>query len=208
MPIPEWKTYAFKVRKEPKSGVHKYKRASAFRLSRKTECGDSSQQSWEEPQEEERKEVDEKRNEEESSCSPERGREGIQETTCGRQEVEKSPQEKKEEPEVLIDPYGTPQAGAANAVDHISNFQESQVKLRPPIEVYESLDDEIQQHLERVNHGKETETGLRSPIQSSGSVSSEERGIEPSGSSGGNRKKKVRRKKNGEDGSSRPQAQG
>lgn len=202
MPI-DWRTYATKVRKEPKSGLHQYKRASALRLSRKTEYSDSFEQSGK-IQEEEKEKIDEKWPQEEGSLPPQEGRERIPQPDCGRQEAEKGFE--KEKIEEVIDPYGTPQAGAANAVDHIEKTEDCQVKLRPPIEVYESLDDQIEQHLERV-YGKETETGLRSPIQGSGSVSSEERGIEPSSSGSGNRKKKVRKQKDGQDGSSGPQAQ-
>ena len=136
MRLPEWKVYASKVRKKPKSSLHKYKRASAFRVSRKAGYSDCDEQGGEVQKEEEKEEM----------------------------------------------------------------------KLRPPIEVYEALDTAIETHLERV-YGKETETGLGSPIQGSGSVSSEERGVEPSSSSSSDRPKKVRRKKNGQDSSSGPQAE-
>jgi hypothetical protein len=109
--------------------------------------------------------------------------------------------EKKEEPKV-IDPYGRDSASAM-PIDHPKKPEDCQVNLRPPIEVYEALDDAIENHLNQVNHGTETKTRKRSKIPRSRSVSSEERGEQSSSSSSSDRKKKIRSQENGKNGSSR-----
>lgn len=115
----------------------------------------------------------------------------------------------KEEKEVISCcsiPGGTPDAGAASAVEHNESVNLKpkicEMNLRPPVEIYEALDDEIEQHLKRVQNGNESKTRKRSKIPSGRSVSSKKRSVKSSSSGRSNGQKKVRSQENGKDGSS------
>lgn len=175
MPITTWRSYAPKVRKRPKSDFREYIRAETCRPPREAKYSYCDEQSWEiETQEKEK--VNEEWNQNDSPQTHQGGHEGVQEATLGRQEVEESSHSKEKE----------------------------EVKLRPPIEQYEKLDDEIEKHIKKVNNEK-TKTRNRRPIQSSGSISRKKRSKQSSSGGSRSRKKEVRSQENGEDGSSRTQ---
>ncbi len=195
MPITTWKSYATKVRKKPKSDFYEYIRATPLWLSRKTEHSDSDEQSRE-IQKEEKEEINEKDITQEKVVCPYQGRrQGLSETDRGRQEAEERIVWEKEEKEVKNLDAKLPFPKQGTSVEE--SLEKVNMKLRPPIEIYEELDDAIEEHLERVHHGKESAIRKRSKIQSSRSVSSEERGIESSSRCGSNRKKEIRGKENG-----------
>lgn len=196
MPLATWRSYAPKIRKKPKSDFREYIRAETFRLSRETEYCDSHEQSREvEEQTQKKEEIDEKKGQEiqEKRIQSDENASGQSSGYCIGSE------NGKEREKVILScsiPGGTPDAGAASAVEHneIVNLKQEkmevdEVKLRPPIELYEALDDEIEQHLQRVKNVQKSQIRKRREIQSSGSVSSEERSKQSSrsGRRGGNK---------------------
>lgn len=113
-------------------------------------------------------------------------------------------QEEKEETEVTSQVRGHP--AAPPGVENTEFVNLPQTVLRPPIETYEALDDEIEKHLKMVNQQKEktnesqekeTKTRKRRAFSRSRRISSEIGCVEPSGSSGSGGKKKIRREENG-----------
>lgn len=179
MPIVTWRSYATKIRKKPKSDFNEYTRAEILRLSRKAEHRYSDGQSWEkEKEKKDKEEIDEKIRKEKSFEAHQEGRQRI---FSSDQRHQRSDQRGCETEETTSK----------------ETKEKKEMKLRPPIEVYEKLDQVIEDHLEGVYHGKETKARLRGEIPSGGSISSEKRSIQSSGSSGSDRKKKVRCKKNG-----------
>lgn len=202
MPLATWRSYAPKIRKKPKSDFREYIRAETFRLSRETEYCDSHEQSREvEEQTQKKEEIDEKKGQEiqEKRIQSDENASG---QSAGHIVDSQNGKEREEVSSSCSIPRGTPPAGAASAVEHneIVNLKQEkmevdEVKLRPPIEVYEALDDEIEQHLQRVKNVQKSQIRKRLEIQSSGSVSSEER-RKQSSSSGSSRGNKGSRKKN------------
>lgn len=163
MPIPTWRSYATKVRKKPKSDFRQYIGATSFGISREAEYCDSNEQSEKIEEEQIKK------------------KEKINEKTIQESQEERIQSDEK-----------TSRQSTGCSVGKQDDEKENEIMLRPPIEVYEALDNAIEKHLERVHSGKETKTRKRGSVQSSRSIGSEVGSIQSSSSSSLNRQKEIR----------------